>query len=148
MVLAVFPTISPPTDSPSSPNTLGPFLCLVNWSLIEVIRFGFYASKALTGSKDKESALTRLFGHLRYNVFIFAYVLGVLGELFGIFFAYHNLSVIEDHGGRLPWTVRMPNSVNFAFDFQTFLMISPLFYVGGFPGLYLHMWSQRAKFYG
>jgi hypothetical protein len=21
-------------------------------------------------------------------------------------------------------------------------------YLGGFPGLYMHMWAQRAKFYG
>lgn len=51
VALAIFPIIAKPT-TPNAPNTVGVFLCMMNWSMIEVIRFGFYASKALTGTKD------------------------------------------------------------------------------------------------
>ena len=42
----------------------------------------------------------------------------------------------------------MPNAWNFVFDFKSFIMITPFMYLGGFPGLYMHMWRQRSKFYG
>ena len=47
-----------------------------------------------------------------------------------------------------PWTIRLPNAWNFGFEFRNFLQLSPLMYLGGFPGLYMYMWAQRAKFYG
>ena len=83
MVLAIFPLLKAP-KSPNDMSTVGIFLCMINWSLIEVIRFGFYFAKA----QSPESGLSRLFGHLRYNVFIFAYILGVTGELFAIYYGY------------------------------------------------------------
>ena len=112
--------------------------------MIEVIRFGFYAAKAAFG----DNAITNFYGHLRYNVFIFAYILGVAGENFAIYYAYQNLNAIEAAGKKLPWTIRMPNEWNFVFDFKSFLSITPIMYLGGFPGLYMHMWRQRGKFYG
>ena len=57
---------------------------MLNWSMIEVVRFGFYATKALVPT----SSVARFFGHLRYNVFIFAYVLGVTGELIAVYFGF------------------------------------------------------------
>ena len=143
MVLSIFPLLKAP-PSPTDLSCLGIFLCMLNWSMIEVIRFGFYYSKA----DNADSGLSKLFGHLRYNVFIFAYILGVAGELITIYYGYQEL-VKADEAGRLPpWTVRMPNAWNFVFEFRSFLYVSPLMYLGGFPGLYMHMWAQRAKFYG
>ena len=46
-----------------------------------------------------------------------------------------------------PLTIRMPNKWNFVFDFVDFIRLAPFFYITGFPGLYMHMWSQRARFY-
>ena len=143
MVLAIFPLLKTP-KSPTDMSTVGIFLCMINWSLIEVIRFGFYFAKA----QSPDSGLSRLFGHFRYNVFIFAYILGVAGENFAIYYGYQELVKIDESGVMPPWTIRMPNAWNFAFEFRTFMKISPLLYVGGFPGLYMHMWAQRAKFYG
>ncbi len=142
MVLAIFPLLKAP-ESGTDLSCLGIFLCMLNWSLIEIIRFGFYFLKAVS----PDSALSKVFGHLRYNVFIFAYILGVSGENLAIYYGYKQL-VLNESLGILPfWTVRMPNAWNFAFELRYFLIISPLLYLGGFPGLYMHMWRQRAKFY-
>ena len=112
--------------------------------MIEVVRFGFYSTKELFG----EGPVANIFGHLRYNIFIFAYILGVTGENIACYYAYQEISRLDEAGKSMPWTIRMPNKWNFVFDFRWFLSLSPLMYLGGFPGLYLHMWSQRAKFYG
>ena len=144
MVISVFPLLKP--KDPKDGVCMGVFLCIMNWSMIEVIRFGFYAVKQASPSGD--SALAKIFGHLRYNVFIFAYVLGVAGENIAVYHAVGELNALDLAGARLPWTIRMPNKWNFVFDFKIFLMISPVFYLGGFPGLYIYMWRQRAKFYG
>jgi len=90
MVIMIFPAVKKP-NGPQDLSCLGVFLCMINWSMIEVIRFGFYASKAAFG----DNALTNLFGHLRYNVFIFAYILGVAGENVAIYYTYQNLNAIE-----------------------------------------------------
>jgi Protein tyrosine phosphatase-like protein, PTPLA len=83
MVLAIFPLLKKPV-TPTDMSTVGIFLCMMNWSLIEVVRFGFYFTKA----QNAESSISRFFGHLRYNVFIFAYILGVAGENFAIYYSY------------------------------------------------------------
>ncbi len=76
--------IFPNVDSTNKLACFGVGLCMLNWSMIEVVRFGFYATKALVPT----SSLARFFGHLRYNVFIFAYVLGVTGELIAVYFGF------------------------------------------------------------
>jgi Protein tyrosine phosphatase-like protein, PTPLA len=144
MVLAIFPLLKP--KGTRDGDCLGVFLCMINWSMIEVIRFGFYALKQVSSNGD--STLAKIFGHLRYNVFIFAYILGVSGENIAIYYGLGELNALEASGAKLPWTIRMPNKWNFVFDFKSFLLISPILYLGGFPGLYMHMWRQRARFYG
>ena len=143
MVLAIFPLLKAP-KTPTDLSCLGTFLCMLNWSLIEVIRFGFYFTK----NQMPDSGLSKVFGHLRYNVFIFAYILGVTGENVAIYYGYQEFVKEEAAGVFPPWTIRMPNAWNFAFEFRYLLLISPLLYLGGFPGLYMYMWNQRAKFYG
>jgi hypothetical protein len=83
VTLTLFPLFKSP-PSPTDISCLGMFLTLLNWSMIEVVRFGFYFSKA----ENPDSALSKIFGHLRYNVFIFAYILGVSGELIAIYYGY------------------------------------------------------------
>jgi hypothetical protein len=82
MVVSIFPNIEVPKTTQDL-QCIGVFLCLINWSMIEVIRFGFYASKEILG----DGFVASLFGHLRYNVFIFAYILGVAGENIACYFA-------------------------------------------------------------
>ena len=48
-----------------------------------------------------------------------------------------------------PFSVYMPNKLNFAFHFDMFLKyVIPTVYLFAFPGLYMHMVRQRQKFYG
>ena len=47
-----------------------------------------------------------------------------------------------------PFTVQMPNTVNFCFDFRmSILLWIPATYVMFFPGLFGHMVTQRKKYY-
>lgn len=130
----IFPHIDPTSHWAAAFSVA---LCMLNWALIEVVRFGFYAAKAFGGF------IGEVFGHLRYNTFIFAYVLGVSGELAALYFGYKEIAAMDSP----PLTVLMPNRWNFVFDFVAFLKVSPFIYAAGFPGLYMHMWSQRARFY-
>ena len=147
ITFVAFPLIKYVPGQYNGGNTWGAFsifLCLLNWSLIEVVRFGFYTTKAF--SKDgSKNTVADIFGHLRYNIFIFAYILGVSGELIAIFFGYQELAKLPYE--QRPLTVYMPNKVNFVFDLQAFLFLSPIFYALAFPGLYMHMWTQRGRFY-
>ena len=137
--LAITFLIFPHIDQSNHWGAFSIGLCMLNWSLIEVVRFGFYATKALPSS----GFVGEVFGHLRYNTFIFAYVLGVSGEMVALYFGYQNIAALENP----PLTIHMPNKWNFVFDLVTFLKIAPFIYAAGFPGLYMHMWSQRARFY-
>ena len=86
----VFPLV--PAPAQGSQNTLaslGVFTCIVMWSVTEVIRFSLYTLKTFG---EKFDDLARIIGHARYNLFIFAYPLGVTGELMSIFYAYQTLS--------------------------------------------------------
>ena len=116
MVVSIFPNIEVPKTAQDL-QCIGVFLCLINWSMIEVIRFGFYATKEILG----DGFVANLFGHLRYNVFIFAYILGVAGENIACYFALQEMNRMERAGLPLPWTIRMPNTWNFVFDFRNFV---------------------------
>ena len=111
------------------------------WSTIEVVRFAFYTVKM---SKElSEGALGTALGYIRYNIFIPVYPTGVAGELLAVYFA---LQTVEKMLVK-PYSIKMPNPYNIAFDFQMFMQSAPILYVLGFPVLYLHMFSQRSRFH-
>jgi very-long-chain (3R)-3-hydroxyacyl-CoA dehydratase len=95
--------------------------------MIEVIRYGYYAVKSI--NRLSNTWIATLFGHFRYNTFIFAYILGASGEVWALYYAYYAVAAMQEK----PFTIRMPNTWNFAFDYQSILMIMPLIYVYGFP---------------
>jgi very-long-chain (3R)-3-hydroxyacyl-CoA dehydratase len=148
LTMVFFPMVEYKSGQPNGGNfggVLGIFLCLVNWSMIEVIRFAFYAVKASKLSGKLIDSVTDVLGHLRYNTFIFAYPLGVTGELLVVYYSYQVLAAMPVT--ERPLTMLMPNRWNFVFDLQSFMFVSPFFYLMGFPGLYMYMWSQRSRFY-
>jgi hypothetical protein len=49
------------------------FISIIPWCIGELVRYPFYM---------EENPFKELFGHLRYNVFIPLYPIGVSGELF------------------------------------------------------------------
>ncbi|CDW86958.1 ptpla domain protein [Stylonychia lemnae] len=134
IVYGVFPYVKNPEGQ------FGIIICALMWSTIEVIRFSFYLIKQFKILSN--SKLATFLGYIRYTTFIPVYPTGVAGELIAIYYTVLNLSSMNTK----PFTINMPNKYNFAFDYQMYLCITPIFYLLGFPGLYMHMFRQRAKF--
>ena len=79
-------------------------------------------------------------GHLRYNLFIVLYPLGVSGELVCFYKTWEYVSAIPEDRLK-PYTLTMPNSYNFAFHYELFLKLGiPIIYLVSFPGLFMHVW--------
>ena len=51
------------------------------WSITEIVRFMFYTLKQLNWDMSWRNPIGNIVGHLRYNLFIVLYPLGVSGEL-------------------------------------------------------------------
>ncbi|KAK6766132.1 hypothetical protein RB195_025812 [Necator americanus] len=113
-------------------QSVGVPMFLVAWSLTEVIRYSFYALGLL-------SAVPFFLTWLRYTLFIVLYPLGVTGELLTLFGA------LPEVAEKKYYTIEMPNPANMGFSFYAVLIASALFYIPGFPQLYLYMFAQRKK---
>jgi very-long-chain (3R)-3-hydroxyacyl-CoA dehydratase len=117
-------------------NDIAIFMVALPWAITECVRYPFYQFKGLQ----------EYLGHLRYNLFIVLYPIGVTGELLCCYRLYQ-ISLPLARKDK-PYTFDMPNMCNFAFDFETVVMyILPVVYLFGFPPLYMYMLSQRKKFY-
>ncbi|XP_045470287.1 very-long-chain (3R)-3-hydroxyacyl-CoA dehydratase hpo-8 [Harmonia axyridis] len=119
----------------SSRESLGLPLALFAWSVTEVIRYGNYTMNLL-------GHVPYIVKWLRYSTFIFLYPIGVTGELLCLYSA--QLEIRKT--GLL--TIQMPNSLNFIFNYQHFLIIVMMMYIPFFPQLYLHMFTLRRKVLG
>ncbi|XP_060523846.1 very-long-chain (3R)-3-hydroxyacyl-CoA dehydratase isoform X2 [Cylas formicarius] len=109
------------------------FYLLLVWSSIEVIRYPYYMTQLI----NKEQYLLTW---LRYSAWIILYPLGFVCEAMIIF-----RNMIYVHSSH-KWSVTMPNSLNFTFDFLLFLRIYLLLVL--FPGIYTlmrHMYNARIK---
>ena len=109
-------------------------MLVLAWSLIEVVRYPFYA---LTVAAP--ASLPRWLVRLRYSLFIPLYPLGMLAELVCLVHAVPVLRREET------WTLHMPNSVNFSFDWFYYVIFDALLYLPGAPFMFVHMWRQRRK---
>lgn len=87
--------------------------------------------------------------HARYTFFIVLYPVGITGELIASYKTWQHFKELGPHGDRPALTyLPLPNKFNMAFVYEdAILMVIPLAYIFGFPGLYGHMWTQRAKHY-
>ena len=102
------------------------FMAAIPWCLTEAIRFPFYEFQMLRP----------YLGHLRYNLFIVLYPVGVTGELLCCYKAWLAIKDLDEK----PFSITMPNQINFGFSFDQFLCYCvPLIYLACFPGLYMHM---------
>lgn len=109
---------------------------VISWSLTEIPRYAYFVQTSLRGSAPT------WFVWLRYSTFIPLYPTGA-GSEWGLLFK------------ALPWirfreiySVKMPNWLNFAFDYHTFCVLILLLYVPGLPYMYTHMLRQRSKHLG
>jgi len=120
--------------SPPSQTCFGVPLLLFAWGVTEIIRYGYYALNLV--------GLASIIQWFRYTLFIVLYPIGITGELACIYFA---LSYVKQNG---ILTAKMPNALNFTFDYQYFLVGTMLSYIPIFPQLYFHMFAQRKKILG
>ncbi|CAG4922397.1 unnamed protein product [Colias eurytheme] len=115
-----------PTVSPGLP------VCVFAWSITEIIRYSYYALNIM-----KVVPENLLF--LRYSTFLFLYPIGITGELLCW---YHTLDEVVE---KQIFTISMPNTWNFIFNYYYFLVIYMLSYIPLFPVLFGHMLKQRKK---
>lgn len=108
---------------------------LLAWSVTEIVRYSFFAFKEL-GMSPKPLLW------LRYTTFIPLYPLGVASEMTMVALALPQIRKSQ------MWSISMPNSYNFAFDYFLFCLLAVAIYIPGFPMLYLHMLGQRKKMLG
>ncbi|XP_028663915.1 very-long-chain (3R)-3-hydroxyacyl-CoA dehydratase 2 [Erpetoichthys calabaricus] len=107
-------------------------LFVVAWTVTEIIRYSFYTFSLL-------NHLPYLIKWARYTLFIVLYPMGVAGELLTIHAA---LPYVQKTG---LYSVKLPNKLNFSFDYYTFLTLVMISYIPIFPQLYFHMLRQRKK---
>ncbi|XP_047523370.1 very-long-chain (3R)-3-hydroxyacyl-CoA dehydratase hpo-8 [Pieris napi] len=115
-----------PTISPGLP------LCIVAWSVTEIIRYAYYALNLL-------KCVPQPLKFLRYSTFLLLYPVGITGELLCL---YYTLDDVKEHN---LFTMSMPNSWNFIFNYYYFLVFYMFLYIPLFPVLFGHMLKQRNK---
>jgi len=120
---------------PTTRVSIGVPMLLVAWTITEIIRYSMYAIQ-LVGSPPY--ALT----WLRYSFFIIAYPLGVTGELVCSYAGY------QEATARNVGVLALPNLLNATFYFPYIIAFIGLLYIPLFPGMYLHVFSQRRKVLG
>ncbi|CAH2004229.1 unnamed protein product [Acanthoscelides obtectus] len=116
-------------------DTVGMPMALLAWSVAEIIRYSTYAFTLLGG-------VPYFLKWLRYSTFIVLYPIGVTGEQLCMYAAQ------KEVGEKQLFSYSLPNSLNFIFSYQYFLILVMLTYIPFFPQLYLHMFSQRRKALG
>lgn len=121
------------TETPRT--SIGFTLCLVAWSITEIIRYSMYALSLV-------DAAPYVLTWLRYSTFIILYPIGITGELFCLYWAQ------KEVGENNLYSLKMPNELNFIFNYQHVLIFLMLLYLPIFPPLYGHMFEQRKKVLG
>lgn len=124
------------------------YMACICWSVTEVTRFTLYALKN-AGVDMTFNTFADLVSHARYNFFIVLYPVGITGELLCCFKTWQYFKNLPQ-GAERPWwsSYPLPNRYNFSFNYEDAIFwIIPTLYILFFPGLYMHMWGQRAKHY-
>ena len=107
------------------------FLALFAFAIAEPIRYPYYFLKTL---ELDNSLIGRLFGHLRYNLFIVFYPLGAFSDLMAGVYSAKNIE------NQSVYSYELPNEMNFAFDYPWFITyIVPVFYMIAFPVAYMYL---------
>lgn len=121
--------------TPTGPQSPGLPLCLLAWTITEIIRYLFYALNLI-------DAVPHLLIWCRYTFFIALYPIGITGELLCIYWAQSWVAESK------LWSFELPNALNFTFSYQYWLLFLMFLYIPLFPQLYLHMFGQRKKILG
>jgi len=111
-------------------------LMVGSWSVTEVVRYGYYALSQLTTN------VPPLLVWLRYSLFLVLYPSGVVGEMGTL---YSSLPYFAQHR---PFSLFLPNPLNFAFDSYYAVWVVLATYLPGLPFMYGYMMGQRRKYVG
>ncbi|XP_013195322.1 very-long-chain (3R)-3-hydroxyacyl-CoA dehydratase 2 [Amyelois transitella] len=107
-------------------------LCILAWSVTEIIRYAYYTLNLI-------GAVPQPLLFLRYSTFIILYPIGITGELLCM---YHSLEEVAEKN---LYTISFPNAWNFIFNYYYFIVAIMSLYIPLFPVLYGHMLAQRKK---
>ena len=137
-VFLVFPVVPKASEADTwlGQQALIPII-LICWSVTEPLRYAFYTFKG---------AQNGLLGDLRYNMFWVIYPLGTTLELCCFYLGVRNVLAIEPESER-PFTILMPNKLNFELKYQWMVYFMFVAFALGFPTLYIHLVKQRKNFY-
>nr|CAH7741892.1 unnamed protein product [Callosobruchus chinensis] len=117
----------------SARDTIGLPMALLAWSVTEIIRYSTYAFTLIGG-------VPYFLKWLRYIFHIYCLIPHWSDRRTTCMYAAQG-EVAE----KQLFSYSLPNSMNFIFNYQYFLILVMLTYIPFFPKLYLHMWSQRRK---
>ena len=82
-------------------------------------------------------------GHLRWNLFLVLYPIGAFGDgLAGVL----TIPVLKSQDP-MPYSVSMPNKLNFGFNASYFFTALPFAYIAQFPINFGHLLRKRREFY-
>jgi very-long-chain (3R)-3-hydroxyacyl-CoA dehydratase len=109
---------------------------LTCWCVSEVLRYGLYAAKE--GGLPIPHPLL----WLRYSAFLVLYPVGVASEMSMVALALPTIRSAR------PWSLALPNALNWGFDYYWACFVAIACYVPGLPELYFHMLKQRGKVLG
>ncbi|XP_075985304.1 3-hydroxyacyl-CoA dehydratase 1 [Anticarsia gemmatalis] len=119
----------------SAPVSPGLPICILAWSITEIIRYAYYVLNIL-------NAVPQPLLFLRYSTFLILYPIGITGELMCMYFS------LDEVAEKQLLTISMPNAWNAAFNYYYFLIFYMLLYIPIFPVLFGHMLAQRRKMLG
>lgn len=106
---------------------------VISWSITEIIRYSFFGMKEALGFAPS------WLQWLRYSTFLLLYPSGISSEVGLIYIALPFMKASEKY------SIRMPNTLNFTFDYL-YAAIGVLgTYVPGSPHMYRYMLGQRRK---
>ncbi|CAM6100790.1 unnamed protein product [Calypogeia fissa] len=111
-------------------------MLILSWGVTEVIRYFFF------GLKEAFAYTPSTLLWIRYCTFFILYPTGIFSEAALIYVALPYIKVSE------LYSLRMPNSINFAFDYYCASVMALGAYIPGSPYMYTHMISQRTKALG
>ena len=103
-------------------------LTLMMFSTVESFRYSFYFLKQV--NMDEGTQIGRVFGWLRFNLFLVCYPLGAIGEIMVLLNAAQE---VGKSGSPKKYSLEMPNPYNFAFDMEYFMYLLPVIYLFVFP---------------
>ena len=111
-------------------------ICVIVWCHAELIRFAFYTFKGLSDGP---------LGHLRYNAFLVLQPLGCSTEMICLWDSmnYVNAMLTDQQ----PYTMLMPNALNWEFRYAWGIYFCFVGFAPGFPFIYSSQLANRKRWY-